>query len=73
MKKDIIRIVASVIFIYVMMLSKTYAQNGYEWKQVKIGGGGYITGMKIHPLNNNIRYFRTDVGGAYRWDDTKKS
>ena len=43
-----------------------------EWSQVRIGGGGYISGMKIHPDNNNIQYLRTDVGGAYRWDPAKK-
>ncbi len=40
----------------------------YDWAQVPIGGGGYIIGMKIHPSDGNIRYFRTDIGGAYRWN-----
>jgi len=47
-----------------------YSQNpvNYDWENVKIGGGGYITGMKIHPLDSDIIYLRTDVGGLYKWD-----
>ena len=40
----------------------------YSWNHIAIGGGGYITGMKIHPLNGDRRYYRTDVGGAYRFN-----
>lgn len=44
-------------------LSSTYA-----WNSVRIGAGGLLTGFVTHPLNANIRYCRTDVGNAYRWD-----
>jgi hypothetical protein len=40
----------------------------YQWKPVKIGGGGWVVGMVIHPLDPTVRYARTDVGNAYRWD-----
>lgn len=40
----------------------------YNWKSVRVGGGGYVTGMVVHPLVEGVRYFRTDVGGAYRWE-----
>ena len=40
----------------------------YQWDSVPIGGGGFVSGIITSKSTPNLRYARTDVGGAYRWD-----
>ncbi len=44
----------------------------YEWKNVPIVGGGFVDGFICHPNTPNVRYCRTDMGGAYRWEESQK-
>lgn len=44
----------------------------YEWTNVPIVGGGFLDGFILHPHDADVRYCRTDMGGAYRWDATQQ-
>ena len=41
---------------------------GYVWNPLRMGAGGFVTGVVLHPTEADVRVARTDVGGAYRWD-----
>lgn len=38
----------------------------YHWDNVRIGGGGFVSGIVYSPDHEGLQYIRTDVGGAYR-------
>ena len=45
------------------------ASEPYTWKSVQMVGGGFVDGIIFHPTAKGVRYARTDMGGAYRWND----
>jgi photosystem II stability/assembly factor-like uncharacterized protein len=45
------------------------AAEPYRWKSVQIVGGGFVDGIVFHPSAKGVRYARTDMGGAYRWNE----
>ncbi|RCX21679.1 fibronectin type III domain protein [Fontibacillus phaseoli] len=49
------------------------AKAAYVWGQVPIGGGGYVTGIMIHPKEPDLVYIRSDVGGIFRWNEENQS
>jgi uncharacterized protein YjdB len=40
----------------------------YNWRPVKMGGGGNVTSIKAHPKVPNLYFITTDVGTPYRWN-----
>ncbi|WP_371576581.1 1,4-beta-glucanase [Streptomyces sp. NBC_01314] len=51
--------------------SAATGDNTYRWRTAVIGGTGFVTGVLFHPSVRGLAYARTDIGGAYRWDDHK--
>jgi hypothetical protein len=43
------------------------AARAYRWRNVVIGGTGFVTGVLFHPAVRGPAYARTDIGGAHRW------
>jgi len=42
--------------------------SGYAFRPVETTAGGWVTGLVMHPTDPDVRYARTDVGGAFRWN-----
>jgi hypothetical protein len=45
----------------------------YHWSNVVVGGGGFAPGILFSPAAKGLAYLRTDMGGAYRWDEGRKA
>ncbi|MFG2648170.1 xyloglucanase [Streptomyces sp. NPDC048436] len=49
------------------------AAAGYTWKNVRVDGGGFVPGIVFNRSEKNLAYARTDIGGAYRWQERTRS
>lgn len=44
-----------------------------SWKNVRIDGGGFVSGLIPSAARGGLLFARTDVGGAYRWIGATRS
>jgi hypothetical protein len=55
------------------LYSITDAADSFTWGTVTMGGGGFVSAIITSKTEKNLIYARTDVGGAYRWNDVDQS
>ena len=58
--------------LFLLLLASLSGKAQNAWKNVQIGGGGFVSGIITSKSDANLKYARTDVGGAYRWDAANK-
>ncbi|MFE9448511.1 cellulose binding domain-containing protein [Streptomyces sp. NPDC006739] len=51
----------------------TVAADTYSWHNARIDGGGFVPGIVFNRSEKNLVYARTDIGGAYRWQESTKT
>ncbi|MBB5869585.1 hypothetical protein F4553_002964 [Allocatelliglobosispora scoriae] len=65
-------LVASVTAVVTQLVPATPAQaaasDPYAFKNAQVVGGGFVPGIIFNQTQQNLIYSRTDIGGAYRWD-----
>jgi len=46
--------------------------DGYQWRNVTVGAGGFAPNIIFSRAESGLAYLRTDMGGAYRWDERQQ-
>jgi xyloglucan-specific exo-beta-1,4-glucanase len=46
--------------------------DGYQWRNVTVGAGGFAPNIIFSRAESDLAYLRTDMGGAYRWDQPRQ-
>lgn len=63
----------TVLGVLLLIASSLSATETYTWGSVCIGGGGFVSAIITSPSEKNLIFARTDVGGAYRWNEAEHS
>ena len=62
------RFLFTMVFAFAWLGASAQTTPTYQWGNVAIGGGGFVSAIIPSKTERNLIYARTDVGGAYRWD-----
>lgn len=62
-------VLARIAFVCLLAFATPTAAGDYVWRNVVIGGGGFSPNIIFSRAEPNLAYLRTDIGGAYRWDE----
>ncbi len=65
--------VLSAILALALWMALSSRASAQTFGNVTMGGGGYVTGIITCPTQTNLIYCKTDVGGAYRWDEPSQT
>jgi len=57
------------ITVLLMLIFIVRNVSAYTWKPVVVPAGGNIKDTVFSPVSQGLIYIRTDMGGAYRWDN----
>jgi len=52
-----------------LLMSFSATAENYRWDTVAMGGGGFVSGIVTSKSERGVVFARTDVGGAYRYDN----
>lgn len=66
MKKRLLTLTGIIVCRSILFSCAAKAQT---YGNVAMGGGGFVSGVVMNKTEANLIYARTDVGGAYRWDN----
>ncbi len=62
------------LYLLAISISQIFAQTDtYKFNSIRMGGGGFVSGIITCPTQKDLIFARTDVGGAYRWNEADKS
>ncbi|WP_236333052.1 X2-like carbohydrate binding domain-containing protein [Paenibacillus auburnensis] len=65
---------SSTLFTAFPAVTHAAASEAYTWNSVVTGaGGGFVPGIIFNQTEPNLIYARTDIGGAYRWNQASGS